>query len=170
MRPEEMASARPGLAEASAAPAAEPDGRDLLVREQAAAIAHYKKMYDRSSALARIGVWESTSRTKHADLDRRRLRLFELPRGSEPIGGRDRRPLRGGFPPRHGKDARAGDRVRRQFHARHPDPDRRGNKRWLRLTADVERENGRSVRIFGTKQDIPTRKRRRRRFARSRPS
>lgn len=30
----------------------------------------------------------------------------------------------------------------------------RGNRRWLRLTADVEKESGKSVRIFGTKQDI----------------
>src|SRR3546814_7773014 len=30
----------------------------------------------------------------------------------------------------------------------------KGNSRWLRLTVDVEQEDGRSVRIFGTKQDI----------------
>ena len=30
----------------------------------------------------------------------------------------------------------------------------RGNERWLRLTADIEQENKRAVRIFGTKQDI----------------
>src|SRR3546814_18450875 len=30
----------------------------------------------------------------------------------------------------------------------------KGNPRWLRLTVDVEQEDGRSVRIFGTKQDI----------------
>lgn len=34
-----------------------------------------------------------------------------------------------------------------------------GTLRWINLTADVEQENGISVRIFGTKQDITERKR-----------
>jgi two-component system sensor kinase FixL len=34
----------------------------------------------------------------------------------------------------------------------------RGNDRWIRLTAEVEQEDGRSVRIFGTKQDITVEK------------
>jgi len=34
----------------------------------------------------------------------------------------------------------------------------KGNERWLRLTGDVEREGGRSVRIFGSKQDITAEK------------
>jgi two-component system sensor kinase FixL len=34
----------------------------------------------------------------------------------------------------------------------------KGKERWIRLTADVERENGRSVRIFGTKQDVTAEK------------
>lgn len=33
-----------------------------------------------------------------------------------------------------------------------------GSRKWINLTADVEQENGNSVRIFGTKQDITERK------------
>ena len=35
---------------------------------------------------------------------------------------------------------------------------RRGDDRWIRITAEVEQENGRSVRLFGTKQDITSEK------------
>jgi hypothetical protein len=45
MRLEEGEGRATASAEATERPATEPDGRDLLVREQAAAIAHYKKMY-----------------------------------------------------------------------------------------------------------------------------
>ncbi len=52
---------------------------------QAATIAHYKKMYDRSSALARIGVWECDLATETLTWTDGVYDLFELPRGS-PIG------------------------------------------------------------------------------------
>ena len=83
MRPERIGERAARSAEASAAPAAGPDGRDLLVREQAAAIAHYKKMYDRSSALARIGVWEYDLIEATLTWTDGVYDLFELPRGSE---------------------------------------------------------------------------------------
>ena len=154
MRLEGDGSGRSPAEEAAAGSEDRADKRDLLVREQAAAIAHYKKMYDRSSALARIGVWEY-------DLIEARLTwtdgvydLFELPRGSpldrskivalyEEESRRDMERLREQAI-EHGGNFALDIRIRTA----------RGNKRWLRLTADVERENGRSVRIFGTKQDI----------------
>jgi two-component system sensor kinase FixL len=140
--------------EETVSPAAEPDRRDLLVREQAAAIAHYKKMYDRSSALARIGVWEY-------DLVEARLTwtdgvydLFELPRGSH----LDRAKIVALYEEESRRDM---ERMREQaiefggnFTLDIRIRTAKGNQRWLRLTADVERENGRSLRIFGTKQDI----------------
>src|SRR5690349_6396957 len=58
-------------------PAAEPPPEG-----QAASIAHYKKMYDRSSALARIGVWECDLATEALTWTDGVYDLFELPRGS----------------------------------------------------------------------------------------
>src|SRR6187401_1039001 len=124
--------------EETVSPAAEPDRRDLLVREQAAAIAHYKKMYDRSSALARIGVWEY-------DLVEARLTwtdgvydLFELPRGSH----LDRAKIVALYEEESRRDM---ERMREQaiefggnFTLDIRIRTAKGNQRWLRLTADVE--------------------------------
>lgn len=122
--------------------------------EQAAAIAHYKKMYDRSSALARIGVWECDLETEALTWTDGVYDLFELPRGS-PIGRAETLALydeesRREMERLRARTIRDGGSFSLDIHIRTA----KGNERWLRLTADVERENGRSVRIFGTKQDI----------------
>ena len=126
--------------------------------ELAAAIARYKKMYERSSALARIGVWECDLATEALTWTDGVYDLFELPRGSRIDRGtalalydeasrlemerlRDRTIREGG-------SFTVDIRVRTA----------KGNARWIRLTGDVEREDGRSVRIFGTKQDITAEK------------
>jgi C4-dicarboxylate-specific signal transduction histidine kinase len=130
----------------------EPHAR--LVREQAASIAHYKKMYDRASALARIGVWECDLATEELIWTDGVYDLFELPRGTPldrskildlyfPESRREMERLRAAAISEGGSCA-LDIRVRTA----------KGNERWLRLSMDVEQENGRSVRIFGTKQDI----------------
>jgi diguanylate cyclase (GGDEF)-like protein len=126
-----------------------------LLGEREAALAHSKKIFDRSSAATKIGVWEcdltnaDTLRWTDGVYD-----LFELPRGSaidraqtvamyDPVSRREMEALRakaireqGGFT----LDARITTAL--------------GKQRWMRLTADVESENGVAVRIFGMKQDI----------------
>jgi C4-dicarboxylate-specific signal transduction histidine kinase len=143
-----------------AAPATsrEGDGESRLLRERAAAVAHYKKMYDRSSALASIGVWECDLASETLTWTDGVYDLFELPRGS-PIGRdmilslydeesrREMERLRA-------LTVRDGGSFSLDIHIRTA----KGNERWIRLTADVERENGRSVRVFGTKQDITAEK------------
>jgi two-component system sensor kinase FixL len=130
-----------------------------LVREQAAAIAHYKKMYDRSSALAKIGVWECDLATDALSWTDGVYDLFELPRGAlverakivelyEEQSRRQMERLRADAI-RDGGSFTVDIRIRTA----------KGNDRWLRLTADVEQEDGRSIRIFGTKQDITEEKR-----------
>jgi two-component system, LuxR family, sensor kinase FixL len=130
-----------------------------LVREQSAIIAHYKKMYDLSSALAKIGVWEFDLETETLTWTDGVYDLFELPRGA-PV----ERPKIVDF---------YEEESRRQMERLRADAIRdggsftldirirtaKGNQRWLRLTADVEQEAGRSIRIFGTKQDITEEKR-----------
>jgi len=129
-----------------------------LLREQAASIARYKKMYDRSSALARIGVWECDLETGALTWTDGVYDLFELPRGT-PIE-------RAGIVEFYDEDsAREMERLRAgtisdggSFSLDIRIRTAKGNEKWIRLTADVEREHGRSVRIFGTKQDISAEK------------
>jgi two-component system sensor kinase FixL len=111
-------------------------------------------MYDRISVLARIGVWECDLDTGELSWTDTVYDLFELPRQSrleraeicmlyEPSCLAEMNRLRAeaiacgtGFV--------LDIKIRTAL----------GNPRWIRLTADVEQEAGRSVRIFGTKQDI----------------
>jgi C4-dicarboxylate-specific signal transduction histidine kinase len=132
----------------------EPIGGSATPEEQAASIAHYKKMYDRSSALARIGVWECDLATEALTWTDGVYDLFELPRGA---------PLKRARIVDHydEESRREMERLRAQaigeggsFSLDIHILTAKGNERWLRLTAEVEREGGRSVRIFGTKQDI----------------
>ncbi len=122
--------------------------------DPAASIAHYKKMYDRASALARIGVWECDLATEALTWTDGVYDLFELPRGT-PIE-------RAQIVALYDEESRAEmERLRARairdggsFSLDVLIRTARGNERWLRLTADVEQEGGRPVRIFGTKQDI----------------
>jgi two-component system sensor kinase FixL len=152
MYEEERARAE-GAGGAAAAP-----GDARLLPQQAASIAHYKKMYDRSSALARIGVWECDLATEALTWTDGVYDLFELPRGSpldrarivrfyDAESRREMERLRA-------RTIRDGGSFSLDIHIRTA----KGNERWIRLTGDVEREDGRSVRIFGTKQDITAEK------------
>ena len=114
----------------------------------------YKKMYDRSSALARIGVWECDLATEALTWTDGVYDLFELPRGA-PL---DRSEIVKLYEPRSRREM---ERMRSAAIARGGSftldvriRTARGNRRCIRLTADVETENGTPVRIFGTKQDV----------------
>ncbi|MDQ8755341.1 ATP-binding protein [Sphingosinicella sp. LHD-64] len=127
----------------------------LLAREQAVTIAHYKKMYDRSSALARIGVWECDLATEALIWTDGVYDLFELPRGSAipraKIVEMYEETSRAEMERARAEAIRDGTGFALDILIRTA----RGTMRWLRLTADIEQDaQGRSVRIFGTKQDI----------------
>jgi two-component system sensor kinase FixL len=125
-----------------------------LVREQAASIAHYRKMYDRASALAKIGVWEFDLVTETMTWTDSVYDLFELPRGTplsrarilEYYGDESRREMER----LRAEAIRTGGSFGLDIHIHTA----LGNPRWLHLTVDVEQEDGRAVRIFGTKQDV----------------
>ena len=136
-----------------------PHARGGEPEAQAASVAHYKKMYDRSSALARIGVWECDLATEQLTWTDGVYDLFELPRGS-PLERARIVELYDAESRREMERLRAlaiaeGGSFSLDILIRTV----RGNERWLRLTADVEQEQGRSVRIFGTKQDITAERR-----------
>ena len=137
---------------------AQPATNAVMPQDQAGALARYKKMYDRSSALARIGVWECDLATEALTWTEGVYDLFDLPRGS-PID-------RGTALQYYAETSRQEmERLRARtirdggsFSVDIRVKTAKGNVRWIRLTGDVERENGRSVRIFGTKQDITAEK------------
>lgn len=114
----------------------------------------YKKMYKRTSAMAKIGVWECDLETGELIWSDTIYDLFEIPRGSTVERGaivacyetasRQEMELLRSAAISNGTGFKVDVAIRTA----------KGNRRWLRLTADVEQENGKSVRIFGTKQDI----------------
>ena len=115
---------------------------------------HYRKMYARVSALAKIGVWECDLATEQLTWTDAVYDMFDLPRGSplersailswyRPDSREQMERLRAGA-------IRDGTGFSLDICIQTP----RGNERWIRLTADIEQEEGRSVRIFGTKQDV----------------
>jgi two-component system sensor kinase FixL len=119
-----------------------------------ATIAHYRKMYDRISSLAKIGVWECDLATDAISWTDEIYDMFEIARGA-PI---DRNAIlllydvesRRELGRRRAQAIRDGGSFALNIRIRTA----AGNRRWIRLTCEVEQEDGISVRIFGTKQDI----------------
>ena len=159
--------ARPGLARAPAGKRGMPGGGAIKgdLNENAgeapcphAELVHSRKMYDRVSGLARIGVWECDLETEALTWTDGVYDLFDIPRGT-PV-------LRDETLKLYEPSSRlAMERLRREairtgtgFSLDIRIRTSKGRERWVRLTADVEQEHGRSVRIFGTKQDISAEK------------
>lgn len=119
----------------------------------------YKKMYERASTMASIGVWEFDLVKHELIWSDAVYDLFELPRG-QPI-------TRATAVQFYSAESRAEmEALRAQaiatggsFSIDIEITTKRQTQRWINLSADVEQENGVSVRIFGTKQDITERKR-----------
>jgi two-component system sensor kinase FixL len=116
--------------------------------------ASYRKMYERTSSLAKIGVWECDLATEELTWTDAVYDLFDLPRQSVV----SRSATLACYDP---DSRRKMERLRAQAIASGTSfgldvavRTALGNRRWIRLTGDVEQEGGRSVRIFGTKQDI----------------
>jgi diguanylate cyclase (GGDEF)-like protein len=123
-------------------------------RDDGATIARYRKMYERASALAHIGVWECDLATEELTWTDGVYDIFELPRGSRisrdvvlTLYDRESR-LRMERMRRKAIEDRASCSLDIRIRTA------KGNRRWVRLTIDVEAEDGRAVRIFGLKQDI----------------
>jgi diguanylate cyclase (GGDEF)-like protein len=116
--------------------------------------ARYKKMFERASALARIGVWECNLADGALTWTDGVYDIFELPRGSALERAR--------IVELYTDESRAEmERLRARAIAERGSfcvdvqiRTAKGNMRWMRLSADVECEAGEPVRIFGLKQDI----------------
>ena len=115
---------------------------------------HYKKMYDRIAGLAKIGVWEFDFVTQELTWTDTVYDLFEIPRGtvvkrSDVLKCYDDRSLRE-LEQLRSEAIKSGSGFVMDMSIRTA----KGSERCIRLTADIEQENGKSVRIFGTKQDV----------------
>lgn len=124
------------------------------IREQAALLAHSQKIFDRSSAAARIGVWECNLSDESLQWTDVVYDIFDLPRGS----ALDRQKILKCYPESSASELHA---RRSKAIAEHSSfsldaeiVTAKGSRRWIRITATVESENGVAVRIFGMKQDI----------------
>ena len=113
-----------------------------------------KKMYDRVSVLGKIGVWECDLATEELTWTDAVYDLFDLPRQSR----LDRSATLARYEPNCRREL---VRLRAKaiqtcssFTVDVALHDNRGKLRWIRIIGDVEQEDGRAVRIFGTKQDI----------------
>jgi len=125
-----------------------------LIREQAASLAHSQKIFDRSSAAARIGVWQCNLADQALHWTDVVYDLFDLPRGSPLV----REEIVKCYTAASAVELQAkrskGIAERTGFGLDAEIVTAKGNRRWIRITASVECEDGVAVRIFGMKQDI----------------
>ncbi|MGN6551116.1 MAG: diguanylate cyclase domain-containing protein [Pararhizobium sp.] len=130
------------------------DAQAAIIREQAAALAHSKKIFDRSSVAASIGVWECSLPDEKLRWTDVVYDIFELPRGS----ALDRTATVRMYT-RHSAEELHERRSRAIAECAGFGMDAeiitaRGNRRWIRITATVDCEGDRPIGIFGMKQDI----------------
>jgi diguanylate cyclase (GGDEF)-like protein len=133
---------------------AELEAQACLIRQQAASLAHSRKIFERASAAARIGVWECSLPDEKLSWTDQIYDIFEIPRGSVP----DRQQILRYY----SRDSlKTLQEVRSKaiaerggFNLDAEITTAKGRRRWIRVTATVECEDGVVVRIFGMKQDI----------------
>jgi C4-dicarboxylate-specific signal transduction histidine kinase len=126
----------------------EPDGADM------GEAAFFKKCYDRTAFLGKIGVWECDLATEDLTWTDTVYDLFDLPRQSaltreKTLAYYEPRSLQKLLELRAAAIANCSN-----FTVDVSLRTEKGNSRWLKITGDVEQEDGKAVRIFGTKQDI----------------
>lgn len=130
------------------------DAQARLIRQQAAHLAHGRKIFKRASAAAKIGVWECSLPEETLTWTDQIYEIFELPRGSIPDRGQILR-LYSGESLKALQDFRSRAIAERGgFNLDAEITTAKGRRRWIRITASVECEDGVPVRIFGMKQDI----------------
>ncbi len=124
------------------------------LEQQAANLAHSRKIFDRASAAARIGVWECELPSEALTWTDVVYDIFDLPRGAIP----DRGQALKCYPE---ESVRELTRLRNKaiedrtgFTLDAEIISFKGIRRWIRITATVESIDGVAVRIFGMKQDI----------------
>lgn len=125
-----------------------------LIARQEVSLAHSRKIFDRASIAARIGVWECSLPGEQLHWTDVVYDLFDMPRGA----ALDRSEIIKCYP---AESRKALDSLRNRAIAERSGftldaeiTTFAGHSRWIRITATVECEEGVPVRIFGMKQDI----------------
>ncbi|OLP61145.1 hypothetical protein BJF93_02575 [Xaviernesmea oryzae] len=119
-----------------------------------AELSHVRKIFNQASAMARIGVWECTLADGCLSWSDVIYDIFDLPRGST-LSRAEVFQL-------YAPHSRAELEIKRaqaiaecgSFSMEAEVITPRGNRRWVRITASVEKEGELPLRIFGMKQDI----------------
>lgn len=128
--------------------------RDQTIADHVATRRRQLQLFDRASETARIGVWECDLSDNSLEWTNGVYDLFEFPRGAQVSREETLRC--------YSEESRqAMERARTKAIAECSDfaldaeiTTVKGRRRWMRLTATVEAQNGVAVRIFGMKQDI----------------
>ncbi|MCA0048069.1 diguanylate cyclase [Mesorhizobium sp. B283B1A] len=133
---------------------AEVAAQAALIARQDVSLAHSRKIFDRASVAARIGVWECSLPDEQLTWTDVVYDLFDLPRGSV----LDRKAALECYPQSSRKvlETMRGRAIEERggFTLDAEITTFAGRSRWIRITATVECEEGVPVRIFGMKQDI----------------
>ena len=125
-----------------------------LIAAQREALAYSRKIFDRASAAANIGVWQCSLPDEALHWTDVVYDMFDLPRGS-PLDRNEIVKLYAeeSVKELHKRRSQAiAERTGFSLDAEIVTP--KGNRRWIRITASVECQNDVPVRIFGMKQDI----------------
>jgi diguanylate cyclase (GGDEF)-like protein len=125
-----------------------------IAAQQSAAIARLTKLFERASEAAKIGVWECSLDGEQLSWTDVVYDIFDLPRGAELV--------RSDILKCYSQDSLMelervrGDAIRRGegFTLEARIHTAKGDAKWIRITATVEREHDVPIRIFGLKQDI----------------
>lgn len=133
-------------------------GADAFSADKSAELVHLKKLFDHSSRAARIGVWECNLPDETLAWTDIVYELFDLPIG-HPLSRDETVKL---YTERSRIElTMLRDRAIKERSGFSLDAEiitAKGNHRWIRITATVECEGDRPVRIFGMKQDITAEK------------
>ncbi|RXF72921.1 diguanylate cyclase domain-containing protein [Hansschlegelia zhihuaiae] len=130
------------------------ESRTVLLREQNAELARRDRIVGLALATAQAGVWQCSLRDQALEWTDGVYDMFDLPRGArlrrqETLACYAEPSLRTLTRVR-ANAIRTGVGFRLDAEIVTP----KGTRRWIRITADVERENGVSTRLYGMKQDI----------------
>jgi diguanylate cyclase (GGDEF)-like protein len=128
--------------------------KQALIEQQTIALTHSQKIFDRSSVAARLGVWECNLPSNDLTWTDVVYDIFDLPRGTalERSQTVDCYSLESRIELSRRRCNAIAERSGFTMDAEIVSF--KGNRRWIRITATVECEDGEPVRIFGIKQDI----------------
>jgi diguanylate cyclase (GGDEF)-like protein len=129
-------------------------GRQAALMQEAEAALASAEIFERAARTARMGTWQCDLPSEHLTWSGGTYDLFGLQRSA----GLVRRDILKSYSEEslarlqavRGGAIASGDGFTLDAEIRHPE----AGKRWIRITAAIERQNGQAIRLLGVKQDI----------------